>query len=114
MKPASFNWRPYKNPPQVYQKSIANATKNLAHAAKRPWDYAAWYPSGAGHPGPAWDAMDEFEPTWVKPNTSRLWFDNVKKDAQGKPIGWDKEENYPAEWKSRYGRGGAPRRRCQW
>ena len=36
VKPASFNWRPYKNPPQVYQKSIANAMKNVAHAAERP------------------------------------------------------------------------------
>ena len=76
-----------------------------------PWAYAAWYPSGAGHSGPALREMNELEPTWVKPNTTRLWFDNVKKGAQGKPIGWNKEESYPAEWKPRYGMGGAPCRR---
>ena len=85
---AGFNWRPYKSPPQVYQKSIANATKNVAHAAECPWDYAAWCPNGAGHPGPAWRDMNEYEPTWVKLNTTRLWIDKIKKDVHGNPIGW--------------------------
>ena len=57
--------------------------------------------------------MNEYEPTWVKLNTARLWIDKIKKDAHGKPIGWNEEKNasYPTECKPRYGIGAAPRRR---
>ena len=64
------------------------------------------------HPGPAWRGMNEYEPTWVKLNTARLWIDKSKKTPMESPSAGTKKKNasYPAEWKPRYGMGGAPRR----
>ena len=113
-KPAVVNWRPYDNPPEVYQKAIHNAMESVAQA-ERPWQYNAWYPSGTqGHPGPAWRAMGQYEPSWARPNTARLWDEKVIKNAHGQPIGWRKEDPQPAPWKPSWGMGGARRRSSRW
>ena len=68
-------------------KGIHNAMESVAQA-ERPWQYNAWYPSGTqGHPGPAWRAMGQFEPSGARPNTARLWDEKVIKNDHGQPIG---------------------------
>ena len=113
-KPASFNWKPYRNPPMVYQKCIDEATHRIAEG-RNPWSYNAYFPSGAyGRPGPAWAAMDNYEPTWVRTNAACLWEQCVIKDAQGQPLGWknpDPQRQPPfAPWKPSWGMRGAPGR----
>ena len=87
-KPAGSNWQPYREPPMVYQRGIAEANQSLSQG-NRPWNYNAYFPSGAcGQPGPAWAAMENYEPIWARPNAASLWDKCVIKDAQDKPLGW--------------------------
>ena len=87
MKPASFNWLPYREPHMVYQRGINEAKQNLSQG-NSPWSYSAWFPSGArGQPGLAWAAMENYEPSWARPNAMSLWNDVIK-DAQDKPLRW--------------------------
>ena len=113
-KPASFNWKPYRNPPMVYQKCISEARQSISEG-NSPWNYNAYFPSGAyGRPGPAWAARDNYEPTWVRTNAACLWEQCVIKDAQGQPLGWknpDRRQPQFAPWKPNWGmRSGAPGR----
>ena len=112
-KPAGFNWKPYRSAPMVYQKCISEATQRIAEG-RSPWSYNAYFPSGAnGRPGPAWAAMDNYEPIWVRTNAACLWEQCVIKDAQGQPLGWENPDPQPqfAPWKPNWGkRGGAPGR----
>ena len=86
-KPAGFNWKPYREPPMVYQRGINEARQSLSQG-NSPWSYSAYFPSGArGQPGPAWAAMENYEPSWARPNAMSLWNDVIK-DAQDKPLGW--------------------------
>ena len=112
-KPAGFNWTPYRNPPMVYQKAIHEAMDCIAQG-RSPWLYTAYFPSGAyGRPGPAWAAMDQYEPTWVRTNAACLWDQCVIKDAQGQPLGWKNPDPQPqfATWKPSWGMRGEPGRR---
>ena len=110
-KPASVNWLPYDNAPQVYQRAIKNAMASIAEG-DRPWLYNAYYPSGAnGYAGPAWAAMGEYEPSWMRPNAARIWEEQVEKDARGRPSGWKPMARGPAPWKPSWGMGGVRCRR---
>ena len=113
-KPAGFNWRPYANPAKVYQKAIFEAKQSMSEGSS-PWNYNAYFPSGAnGRPGPAWAAMDLYEPAWVRPNVMSLWDQRVIKDAEGQPVGWtNAEPQQPqfARWNPSWGMRSAPGRR---
>ena len=109
-KPQGSNWQPYREPAMVYQRGIADANQSLSQG-NSPWSYSAWFPSGArGQPGPAWAAMENYEPIWARPNAASLWEKGVIKDAQDKPLGWKipdpRMPQFPY-WKPRWGmRGG--------
>ena len=110
-KPAGFNWQPYREPPMVYQRGINEARQSFSQG-NSPWNYNAYFPSGAyGQPGPAWAAMENYEPIWARPNAVCLWDQCVIKDAQGQPLGWkNPDPRMPkfAYWKPSWGmRGGA-------